>query len=74
MQIYIKNMSKIKKMEKILVSPKEIKIMMDIFGCTKSMVYNALAFRSNSSLASDIRTAALKTHGGVLTKVPIVVD
>lgn len=67
-------MSKIIKVEKILVSPREIRLMMDVFGCTKTMVYNALAFRSNSTMAADIRSAALKTHGGVLAKVPMAVD
>lgn len=67
-------MSKIIKVEKILVSPKEIRQIMEVFGCTKVMVYNALAFRTNSAKAASIRSAALNAHGGVRVKVPVAVD
>lgn len=43
---------------------------MKIFGCGQTTVYNALAYRSNSQQAQDIRSCALNRYGAEKHKVP----
>lgn len=47
--------------------------LMKKFGCGKSSVYNALAFRSYSQQAVDIRSYALNFCGAEKVKVPQIV-
>lgn len=63
-------MNKVVKIEKILIDKDKIPKIMKIFGCGKSTVYNALAYRSNSQQAQDIRSCALIRYGAEPVKVP----
>lgn len=67
-------MSKIIKTKRILVSSSAILKIISIYGCSKASVYNALAFRSRSKLASDIRATALNSYGGVEKTIPVMID
>lgn len=67
-------MSRIIKIKKILVSSSAVEKMMSIWGCSKATVYNALAFRSKSKLASEIRNTALNSYGGVEKTIPVMID
>lgn len=67
-------MSRIIKTKKILVSPNAIEKIMGVWGCSKGTVYNALAFRSKSKLAAELRSAALNTYGGVEKTIPVMID
>lgn len=67
-------MSKVVKIEKILVDKAKILKIAEKLGCGRVAVYNALAYRSNSELANSIRSIALNQYGGVKTKVPIVIN
>jgi hypothetical protein len=63
-------MKKVVKIEKILIDKDKIPKIMKIFGCCKSTVHNALAYRSNSKQAQDIRSCALNRYGAEPVKVP----
>lgn len=67
-------MSRIIKTKKILVAPKEIKRLQDTWGCSLPTIYNALCYRSMSRLATEIRNAALKSHGGIEKTIPVMID
>lgn len=67
-------MSRVIKIKKILVSSSAVEKIMSIWGCSKATVYNALAFRSKSKLASEIRNAALNSYGGVEKTIPVMID
>ena len=43
------------------------------FGCCRATVMNALGYYSNSSLAQDIRQAALEKEGGQVTTKSILI-
>ena len=64
------NMKKVVKIEKILIDKDKIPKIMKIFGCCKSTVHNALAYRSNSKQAQDIRSCATNRFGAEPVKVP----
>lgn len=66
-------MKKVVKKEKILMDVDKIPNLMKKFGCGKSAVYNALAFRSYSQQAVDIRSYALNFCGAEKVKVPQIV-
>lgn len=68
------NMNKVVKIEKILIDKDKIPKIMKIFGCGKATVYNALAYRSNSQQAQDIRSCALNRYGAEPVKVPQLVS
>lgn len=61
-------MTRLIKKERILIDPSKIDKIMDSVGCHKAAVYNALAYRSNSKLAEDIRDMAINRYGGVIIK------
>mgnify|MGYP000566726865 CR=1 FL=1 len=63
-------MKKVVKIEKILIDKDKIPKIMEIFGCGKATVYNALAYRSNSQQAQDIRSFALNRYGAEKHKLP----
>ena len=65
---------KIVKIEKILIDKDKIPKIMKIFGCGKATVYNALAYRSNSQQAQDIRSCALNRYGAEPVQVPQLVS
>lgn len=66
-------MNKIVRKEKILVDKDKIPQIAEHFGCSRVCVYNALAFKSNSDLSSDIRNTTLNRYGGVRVRMPMVV-
>lgn len=53
-----------RKFDKILVAEPKINVIAQEFGCSKVCVYNALAYRSNSKLACDIRRLAIDKYEG----------
>ena len=63
-------MKKVVKIEKILIDKDKIPKIMKIFGCGKATVYNALAYRSNSQQAQDIRSCALNRYGAEKHEMP----
>ena len=52
------------KQKKIKVNRTSLAALAAMFGCTVTKVYNALAFRSNSDSAEQIRQEALQNYGG----------
>ncbi len=66
-------MNKIIKKERILVERSKIAKIMSATGSSQSAVYNALAYRTNSKSAGDIRHTALTRFGGVVIKEPKLV-
>lgn len=56
-------MEKLVRKKKILIVKDKIPSIMEKFGCCQSMVYNALAYRSNSRKAKEIRKEALNRGG-----------
>lgn len=56
------------RIEIISVQPSCIALLMEKHGVAESSVYNALAFRSYSQKAEDIRRDALENFGGVKDK------
>lgn len=55
--------------KKIIVVPrKNISAMMTATSSSMTTVYNALAYRSDSEKAQEIRRLALSSYGGVETK------
>lgn len=67
-------MKKVVKIEKILIDKDKVPKIMKIFGCGRTTVYNALAYRSNSQLAQDIRSCALYHYGAEPVEVPQLVS
>ena len=64
---------KIKK-DVIKVSPKMRDLLIKKFEPSKFTIYNALSYRSHSSLAEEIRKEALANYGGIKTTETILVD
>ncbi len=61
------------KTKKIKVPTARLNELAVAFGCTTTKVYNALAFRSNSESAEQIRQSALKDYNGLLvTEVKVI--
>ena len=58
-------MIKIVRFRKIFVDERKIPTLMKKFGASKSTIYNALRYHTNSELASLIREAAINEFGGV---------
>ena len=56
-------MEKARKIKKISISDSGLATIQDKFGVSKSMVYNALAYRTNSTKAIEIRSYALNEGG-----------
>lgn len=74
LQKYKINMVKIAKKRKILIEEEKIPLLMKECDCSRSSVYNALAFATNSKLSKRIREAAASERfGGKEAVVPIVV-
>lgn len=54
--------------KKIIQVPVEnVEKLAKVMKCTRSAVYNALAFRSDSASAQAIRSQALHAYGGIET-------
>lgn len=53
---------------KILVRKSKIEKIAKAVGCSNAAVYNAIAFKSNSQAAIDIRSITLRMYGGLLVK------
>lgn len=51
----------------IQVPPGNVEKIMRAIGCSRSAVFNALAYRSDSETAKFIRTQAISLYGGVET-------
>lgn len=64
-------MDKIVKKLKILVDLDKISKLAEKNGCHTTCVYNALAYRTNSKKAGEIRKMALERFGGEIVKVPM---
>lgn len=64
-------MVKIAKIQKILIDEDKIPKLMKDFECCEATVYNAIAFRSNSKKAVEIRNKACNRYGGEIVKIPI---
>ena len=64
-------MAKIVRITKIIVPKDQISVLMTRFGYKKVAVYNALAYRSQSSVAQQIRKMALDSLGGKKVRVPM---
>ena len=58
-------MIKIVRIRKIFVDERKIPTLMKKFGASKSPIYNALRYHTNSELAALIREAAINEFGGV---------
>ena len=68
-------MDKIVYSKKILVLKRKIPKIAQAVGCCEAAVYNALAFKTNSQLAKDVRDITIRMYGGVLVpRFPDVVD
>ena len=63
-------MAKLINKTKIIVPKKQISVLMNRFGYKKTAVYNALAYRSHSSVAQNIRKMALDL-GGRKVRLPM---
>ena len=46
-------------------TPENRKLLAEKFGCSEGLVWSALAFRSDSKKANEIRTAAINEFEGV---------
>ena len=63
------------KQKKIKVSKQTLEELAARWGCTKTKVYNALAYRSNSESSEKIRQEALNNYGGKeVTEFKVVED
>ncbi len=49
----------------IQVPPKNVALLAQRVGCAKITVYNALAYRTESETAQQIRRLALSDYGGI---------
>ena len=58
----------VKKIKIIKVSLEGRKMLAVRYGCRRETIYNALAFRSQSKQAEEIRNDALNEFGGVETE------
>jgi hypothetical protein len=58
----------VKKIKIIKVSLEGRKMLAARYGCRRETIYNALAFRSQSKQAEEIRNDALNEFGGVETE------
>lgn len=63
-------MVKIAKLQKILIDEDKIPKLVRDFGCSRTSVYNAIAFRTNSKLSEKIRSQACDRYGGQLVRIP----
>lgn len=66
-------MAKLVKKKIIIVDNTGRNNLMLRFGCCRATVMNALGYYSNSSLAQDIRQAALEKEGGQVTTKSILI-
>lgn len=66
-------MNKIVNKTKILVERSKINKIAKAMGCRETAVYNALAYRTNSQMAGDIRSLAINRYGGLKTEIPTLV-
>ena len=57
----------VKKIKIIKVSPEGRKMLAARYGCRRETIYNALAFRSQSKQAEEIRQDALNDFGDIET-------
>ena len=57
----------VKKIKIIKVSLEGRKMLAERYGCRRETIYNALAFRSQSKQAEEIRNDALNEFGGIET-------
>lgn len=64
-------MAKLINKTKIIVPKEQISVLMNRFGYKKVAVYNALAYRSQSSVAQKIRKMALDSLGGRKVRLPM---
>lgn len=64
-------MAKLINKTKIIVPKEQISVLMNRFGYKKVAVYNALAYRSQSSVAQKIRKIALDSLGGRKVRLPM---
>lgn len=65
MAIFKTNKQKMKIKTKIIqIPPKNVQKMAEAFNCSKTFIWNALAYRSNSELAFKVRDDAVKFYGG----------
>ncbi len=53
---------------KILIRKSKINKIANTIGCCDAAVYAAIAFKTNSKLATDIRDVACNRYGGILVK------
>lgn len=66
-------MNKIVKRQRIFVPAETFGEIQSLHGCSRAALYNALAFRTNSPLAKELRREAME-RGGVRARVPVVAD
>ncbi|WP_308277325.1 hypothetical protein [Prevotella sp.] len=64
-------MAKLINKTKIIVPKEQISVLMNRFGYKKTAIYNALAYRSHSSVAQNIRKMALDSLGGRKVRLPM---
>lgn len=72
MQIYKINMVKIAKKQKILIEEEKIPLLMEECQCSRSSVYYALAFVTNSKLAKKVRDIATTKYDAKVANIPFV--
>lgn len=60
-------MNETTKIERISVSKANLSKMADRYGCSKVTVYNALAGRSHSEQAKELRVVAINEYGGKIS-------
>lgn len=51
----------------IQIPPENVQKLQKAFNCSRVTVYNALAYRSESDKAKNIRMVALNSYGGIET-------
>ncbi len=61
-------MDKVVYNKKILVRKSKISKIAKAVGCSEAAVYNAIAFKTKSQLAMDIRAITCNMYGGILVK------
>lgn len=57
----------VRKKKIIQVPPGNVEKLMKVMKCSRSAVFNALAFRSDSESAKAIRSQAMAAYGGIET-------
>ena len=57
----------VRKKKIIQVPPGNVEKLMKVMRCSRSAVFNALAFRSDSASAQAIRSQAVNAYGGIET-------